>query len=406
MNVCVIGGGAAGMVSAIRAAGAGHNVRILELRDRIGKKILATGNGKCNMSNADQSLSHYHGLEDEDASRRLVESIFEKFSQEDTLAFFEELGIETINRNGYIYPRSEQAASVLDVLRYKLEDLGVTISCDCSVREIIRDNKGFKIMTSQGLVNADRVIMACGSLASLQKASDDGYSLAKSLGHNVINPLPALVPIECKGNAFKSVAGVRTKGSIRIYDNNNKLLSEDTGELQLNSYGVSGIPAFMVSHIVSKYIAEGRKLFVSLDFMPEKSSDELKHMLYDRINRAPYKVAETFLIGLLNKNLALALVKESGIDFKMQVTGLSDINLDSLVSKIKDFRAEIIGTKSYKEAQICAGGVDVRELKDTLESRLVEGLYFAGEMVDVHGDCGGYNLQWAFSSGSVCGNLI
>lgn len=403
MNVCVIGGGAAGLMAAINAASLGNDVRILELRDRVGKKILATGNGKCNMSNADMSLSHYHGLMSDEMSRELVKSVFEKFSSDNTIEFFEELGLSVMNKNGYLYPRSEQASAVLDVLRLKLESLSVDICCDCKVVSIKKSDSIFVIHTTNKTYKADRVILACGSKAALKENIEAGYNLAQNLGHTIIKPLPSLVPILCDGKIFKSLTGIRTKGSIKIFDNNNTLLAEDLGELQLAAYGVSGIPAFMVSHVVAKYLDRGSKLHLLLDFLPEKSKDELFKVLKKKISNCGYNLAETFLIGLLNKNLALAIIKECGIDYKLKVTKLSDKMIENIVEHIKSFRAEIIGTKAYQDAQICAGGVDVCELNPNLESKLLDGLFFAGEMIDVHGDCGGYNLQWAFSSGSVCG---
>lgn len=403
MNVCVIGGGAAGLIAAINAASLGNKVRILELRDRVGKKILATGNGKCNMTNADMSLSHYHGLMSEEASRTLVKSVFDMFSPDDTIRFFEELGVPVMFKNGYAYPRSEQAASVLEVLRLKLESLSVDVCCDCKVKSIEKKDSKFIIYTSVNTYSADRVILACGSGASLKENDEAGYHLAKNLGHTIIKPLPSLVPILCENKIFKSLSGIRTKGSIEVYDDNNNFLASDQGELQLTSYGVSGIPAFMVSHVVAKHIENGSKLHLLLDFFPELSKDELLELLKKRVADCSYKMAETFLIGLLNKNLSLAIIKDCGIDYKLNVTMLSNKMLENIVDHIKSFKAEIAGTKSYQDAQICAGGVSVDEIKTNLESKLVSGLYFAGEMIDVHGDCGGYNLQWAFSSGSVCG---
>lgn len=403
MNVCVIGGGASGLVSAIFAAEAGANVRILELRDRVGKKILATGNGKCNMTNADQSLSHYHGLKSEEDSRSLVDAVFHKFSPNDTIDFFEKLGISVIYKNGYAYPRSEQASSVNDVLRFRLDALSVDTVCSCMVSKITKDNNEFIIQTSNGVYKADKVILACGSRASLADNISDGYKLASALGHKIIKPLPALVPIICSDSIFKSLSGIRTKGKISVFDEHDKLLASDEGELQLNSYGVSGIPSFMVSYVLSKHLNEHKKAYLLLDFMPDMGMDELAAYLKNRITDCPYKLMDTFLIGLLNKNLSNAIIKECGIDSKLNVNKLTDKDIQIIASHIKEFRANAEGTKSYKDAQICAGGVDVSELNTNLESRIVQNLYFAGEMIDVHGDCGGYNLQWAFSSGALCG---
>lgn len=404
MDVCIIGGGAAGLVCGISAALCANKVRILEARDRIGKKILATGNGKCNMTNADMSLSHYHGIKSEADSRQLINDVFNKFSSKDTVRFFEQLGISVIYRNGYAYPRSEQASSVLDALRFKLASLNAEIICDCRVKSIRKENGIFVISSENGEFTADKVVLSCGSKASLPGNAPDGYYLAKSFGHNIINPYPALVPIVCSGSKFKSLSGIRTQGTITVYDGKDEVIASAIGELQLRDYGVSGIPAFMVSADVSSNIGIGKKLYLILDFMPDVSFADLVKLLKQRIKDCPYKTAENYLIGLFNKNLALALLKESSIDLKFSVTDFTDSMIDNLANQIKNFRAEIIGTKGIEDAQICAGGVDVCEIKSNLESKIIDGLYFAGEMIDVHGDCGGYNLQWAFSSGMVCGN--
>lgn len=403
MNVCVIGGGASGLISAICAASSGDKVIILELRDRVGKKILATGNGKCNMTNADMSLSHYHGLKSEEDSRALVSDVFNKYSRDDVVDFFEKLGIMVSYNNGYAYPYSQQASSVLDVMRFRLEALFVDIITDCNVTEIKKDKNVFNIYTDKGTFGADKVILACGSRASLPDNIPDGYNLARKMGHSIIGPLPALVPIICKDAVFKSLAGIRTKGKISLYNGDNTEITENFGELQLAQYGVSGIPAFMISYQVSKQIQNGEKLHLILDFMPDISRDDLIIALKKRISDCPYKTAENFLIGILNKNLALAIIKECGIDYKLKVSDFTDDNIIRLSDKIKFFRAEVSNTKQMKDAQVCAGGIDVSEINSNLESKIVKGLYFAGEMIDVHGDCGGYNLQWAFSSGMVCG---
>ena len=403
MNVCVIGGGASGLVSAVCAAQNGDKVKILELRDRVGKKILATGNGKCNMTNADMSLSHYHGLKSEEASRALVSDVFNKYSKEDVVDFFEKLGILISYNNGYAYPYSQQASSVLDVLRFKLEALSVDVITDCTVDEIKKDKNIFNVYTDKGRFKADKVILSCGSRASLPDNIPDGYNLAVKLGHSIIGPLPALVPITCKDAIFKSLAGIRTKGKITLFDSDNTEIAENFGELQLAQYGVSGIPAFMISYQVSKQLKNGKKLYLILDFMPDISRDDFISILKKRISDCPYKNAENLLIGLLNKNLALALIKDCGIDYRLSVSDFNEEDIVRLADKIKSFRVHVSGTKQMKDAQVCAGGVDVSELNSNLESKFVKGLYFAGEMIDVHGDCGGYNLQWAFSSGMVCG---
>ncbi|MBP5384926.1 MAG: aminoacetone oxidase family FAD-binding enzyme [Lachnospiraceae bacterium] len=405
MRVLVIGGGASGMVAALNANKGGHSVTVLESSERIGQKILQTGNGKCNLTNADLSLKHYHGLRDEEASRALVASVFGRFSREDVLAFFQELGLETKTRDGYYYPASEQASAVLSILLSALEHAGVSVVCGVTITGIRQENHVFTVQTPDHIYEAERVILCCGSRAGRKENLSDGYELAKSLSHTVVDPLPALVKIKSDEKIFRALAGIRVGGRVTLYDENNLALGSDTGEIQLSAYGLSGIPTMQVSHLASAALHNRKKISAELDLLPDLTIEACQEMLSKRKERLSYQKAETFLIGLFHKNLGITLIKQAGIPLQAAVASIGNDQIETLARLIKHWRLPVVATGTFQDAQVCAGGVPVAEVKDTLESRLTDGLYFAGEILDVHGDCGGYNLQWAFSSGLLAGSL-
>ncbi|MCR5222469.1 MAG: NAD(P)/FAD-dependent oxidoreductase [Lachnospiraceae bacterium] len=403
MNVLIIGGGASGMVAALTAAKS-HNVTILEQRDRIGHKLLATGNGKCNMTNADQSLSHYHGLLDEEGSRMFAARVLKRFGKEEVLSFFMDLGILPKEKNGYIYPNSEQASAVLDVLRFALKQEKVRTICDAGVNGIEKKGDRFLVKTSQGEFQADRVILCTGSKAGIPRDQATGYRLASDLSHKIIDPLPALVQLCSDEKICKGLAGIRLNGTIRLYEDDT-LLDTRSGEIQFTNYGISGIPTMQLSYLAAKKLSAHKKVKVSLDLLPDHTEEDCLHILQQRKELGGYKTAEQFLTGIFHKNLGICLMKSIGISLSESVSKLSDQDLSSLCKQIKSFELQIRQTRPFSDAQVCAGGIDLNEVKDTLESKLVPGLYFAGEILDINGDCGGYNLQWAFSSGMLAGQL-
>ncbi len=401
MRVGIIGGGAAGMTAAITAAQSGHEVTVIEHGSRVGKKLLMTGNGRCNLTNVNQESWHYHG-----SNPAFAEGIFKQCSYTDTLAFFTRLGIYTKNKNGCLYPYSEQASAVLEVLRMALKRFQVSVLTDCHVRRI-RKSALFQVETDQGGYEFDRVILAAGSKAAPQTGSDgSGYKLAEELGHHIVKPLPALVQLRSAEPYFKQLAGIRAEAKLTIVCDDKKY-GVEKGELQLTGYGLSGIPTFQLSHIAARALDQGQKVDICIDWMPDmETEDGVFAYLKSRIQNCPDKKAEELLIGVLHKNLCLLLIKLSGVKADRTADTLTDAELNKLARLIKQLRVPVSSANSFQDAQICSGGVDTSQLKETLESGLVEGLYFAGEMIDIHGDCGGYNLQWAWSSGMMAGRLL
>lgn len=399
-QILIIGGGASGLMASIAAAREGAEVTILEHMDRVGKKILSTGNGRCNMTNLSLRAEYYRC-----SQKQFPMKVLDRFSVWDTLTFFDEIGIVTKNRNGYIYPNSEQASSVLDTLRMEAEHAGVRTVVDCRIKSIKKDGlRKFTVETEGGTYHGNRLILATGSKAAPVTGSDgSGYDYAREFGHSIIRPLPALVQLRCEGKFFKQLAGIRCEAVVKL-KSDGKIIAADEGELQLTDYGISGIPTFQVSRFASVALSSGRKVSAVIDFFPTKSMNETRQFLKQRAEHMSYRSSGDFLTGVLNKKLALVLLKLSGIRAEEPVGQITPASMERLVNQIKQFEAQVTATNSFEQAQVCCGGVDTREVRpETMESRLVPGLYLVGELLDVDGICGGYNLQWAWSTGAVAG---
>lgn len=401
-RVIVIGAGASGMTSAIFAARSFACVTLIEHTDRIGKKILTTGNGKCNFSNKKMDESCYRSGES-----GFPMAVLAQFGVKQTTDFFEDLGIVIKERDGYLYPYSGQAASVLEVLRLELLRQHVTVITDCFVEKLLESDRvsgEYHVFTSKGKFAADAVILATGSRAAPATGSDgSGYALAASLGLPIVKPLPALVQLRCRESFYKQITGIRIDGAVRILADGRKL-AEDRGELQLTDYGISGIPVFQVSRFASVALDEGKKVTAVIDFYPDLSYDETSAFLLERCRGSGHKRMEDFFTGWYNKKLAALFLKLARIDGNRLVKSLTPDEKKQLTLLIKDFKTLITGTNPFANAQICCGGVDVRQIDSkTMEAKKKKGLYLIGELLDVDGICGGYNLQWAWSTGAIAG---
>lgn len=398
-TVVVIGGGAAGMTAAVAAAGNGADVTIIEHKDRVGRKLLATGNGRCNYTNADMKTGYFRGTDLE-----IVPAVLSQFDEKKTLAFFEKLGIVPKSKNGLYYPKSEQASAILDVLRMELASLGVRILLEREVKSAVREQGGFSVTTQKEKIRCDRLVIAAGGKASPSSGSDgSGYLLARSFGHTIVPVVPALVQLRSKADLFRTVAGVRTDAKVTAFVDGS-YCAEDTGELQLTDYGLSGIPVFQISRYISVGLSRKQKAAVCIDFLPDMEEEEAKAFFWKRKAAAKQKTAEEFLIGIFNKKLAVFLLKQAGIRPSEKTGKLSEKQMQKFVACCKRFEVPIEKTNPFEQAQVCAGGVKTTELiYDTMESRYVPGLYFAGEILDIDGMCGGYNLQWAWATGTIAG---
>ena len=393
-----MGGGAAGMTAAIFAAERGAGVLLLEHMEQIGKKILVTGNGKCNYTNRMQEVSHYRG--DEPA---FVMSAFAQFGLEQTLAFFEELGIYPKEKNGYFYPASEQASSVLEVMKMRLQRLGVTIHCGVGIRSIEKRMEASVLTPKADAISGKTVSLRPVAMRQRPEVMEAVFIYAKKFGHHLSEPVPALVQLVAK-SPFEKMAGVRTAANVKVFADG-VLLHQDTGEVQLTDYGISGIPVFQVSRFAAKALAAGKEVCAYLDFFPTVDETALTRILKNRFYQSGIgKSAKEALVGLFADKLSGVFLKRSQIAWDMPAERVTDAQLAELNLKIRQFEVKIARTNKFDAAQVTAGGILTKEINDkSMESRLVPGLFFAGEMIDIDGECGGYNLQWAWSSGAVAG---
>lgn len=401
-HVVVVGGGAAGMVSSISARRSGADVTILERNPRVGKKILATGNGRCNFTNINTDIRYYHGN-----NPKFAYSALSNFTTNDTIRFFEKLGIEhKVGDLGKVFPMSDQASSIIDVLLYELNEIGINIIYDAYVKAIIPENDKFRIELANGKIHhGDRVIIATGGKAMPSSGSDgNGYDLATKLGHSIIDIFPALVQLMLEGPFFKRISGVKFVGTAEIIYNR-KSIVKDRGDILFANYGVSGPPILQISRKAGELLNEGKDVHLKITIMDMMPKEELRKLINKRFQTGSKKSAEFNLVGLINKRLIPVVLIEAGInDIRRPVANLSAKDQERIVDILTDWRFKIKGTKSWPSAQVTAGGVDTGEInQDTMESKLVKGLFFAGEIIDIDGQCGGYNLQWAWSSGFIAG---
>lgn len=400
-EIAVIGGGASGLMAAITAKKSGKEVVILERKDRILKKVLITGNGRCNITNVNADISNYFGK-----NISSVENILNKFTPQDTINFFNGLGIVCNEENrGKVYPLSGQASSVVDALRFEAEKLGIKIETEFYVRKIEKDGFKFKIYSEdRKKIEAGRVILAAGGQSYPELGSNgSGFELAKELGHSVTKLSPSIVQLKTEKNQVKGLQGIKTDVAVTAYGNNKKICTYD-GELLFTDYGISGNVVFNISFVMPLY----KNVEFEIDFMEKFDYNELYEMLKERKEIMSHLTMENYFNGMINKKLGQFLSKVSGIEkLSKPVKDLSDSEIRKLCTVLKKYRVKILETTGFKNAQVTAGGVSLDEVNtETLESKIVKGLYFSGEVLDVYGECGGFNLQWAWASGYIAGENV
>lgn len=397
-KIIIVGGGAAGLVCAITAARNNNDVTIIERNNSCGKKILVTGNGKCNYWNSDQDSKHYHSSDVE-----ILNEIIIKGNQDRVLDFFDSIGIVPKITKGYYYPYSSLAASIQYALLKETEVLGVKFMYDILVEKIEKRNNQFILNNS---IFCDKVVLATGSKACPKTGSDGiGYNLAKAFGHTIIPILPALVQLVGNESYFKVWNGIRTQAKVRMYVDND-YIKEEEGELQLTDYGISGICVFNISRYVAIALEEKRNVKVNINFAPwyEWDSNSFKQWLEDRNNKMKNRKLYELLEGFLNYKLVDVLLKNAHVDKNTVWNKLTNQEKENIIKSILSFQLNIVGTNSFDKAQVCSGGVALSEINPkTMESKLVDNLYIIGELLDVDGDCGGYNLGFAWMSGMIAG---
>ena len=405
IKIAIIGAGASGLAAAVFASykaeslGIKADITLFEANSRVGKKILVTGNGRCNFTNENVSATHFRGESD------FAYNVYSRFDSAKAVEFFRTLGLYSkSDASGRVYPLSLQATSVLDVLRYEISKNSVKEITDTKVTSLKRSGKGFLI---NGSFYADKVILATGGKAAPVQGSDgSGFSLLAPFSIDCSLLLPALTPIVCQ-DFTKALKGIRAQGTISVKCDG-KTVASDTGEIQYTDYGLSGIPSMQVSRYAAKLLAEGRKDVVAVvDSAPAFSCDELKAMLREIVNSHPGFTGEMLLGSIMPKKLGAYLLSEISINPMKETGRLHDAVIDRIVSVVKNKKYKISSVKGFNDAQVTAGGIKAAEINpDTMELKKVKGLYVCGEIVDVDGECGGYNLQWAWSSAFAAGTSV
>jgi predicted Rossmann fold flavoprotein len=427
-RIAVVGAGASGMSAAIAAARAGAHVTLFERNPRVGKKLSQTGNGRCNFGNRNLSGQAYYSQ-----SPAFIEAFIKRFDTADTIRFFESLGLVIQERDGLLYPYSAQASTVVEVLTQELVKLGVELHTGSFIRRVDRitiNHPRFCITVysdgQEQLYYFDRLILACGGLAAPKTGSDgSGYTLCETLGHPTTPTHPALVPLLCTDAYCKELAGVRAHARVHILEEDRELAQEE-GELQFTKEGLSGIPIFQISRIISERLLQTNgktKLTASVNFFPELPPQEMRQWIDRRVEALGERDVPTFFQGFLHQKVTNLLCqlsqkapKSHADDAKSRIQLSSNRNhmIQSAtvehghyVQYMKIAQAlpfHIRATASFEQAQVTAGGIPLQDITEEFESRIHSGLFLVGELLDADGICGGYNLHWAWGSGQIAGN--
>ncbi|NLJ32056.1 MAG: aminoacetone oxidase family FAD-binding enzyme [Clostridiales bacterium] len=401
-DLAVVGGGAAGMAAAVSAAsqwsaGSGRlKIALLEANPRVGKKLLATGNGRCNLTNMRIAPERYHG----DADRILP--MLGDFSPQYIIEFFASLGLLCRELDeGRVYPYNLQAAAVLDVLRAQLERFHVETICGFPVGKVEKSAAGFLVSGPEHKIETRSLVFATGGMAYPQLgANESGYAVLKALGHSCTPLFPALVQLKTDSRRAKPLKGARCAAKAALLADG-RPAGQSRGEVQFTEHGLSGICIFDLSRLAGEFRNAG--LEVSLDLMPEFSARQVAEFLKRRQTALPFLPAADLLNGCLNRMVGQEIMKQVFPSLKKRMGDLNERELSSASNAVKGFRFPVSGTLSWRDAQVTAGGVPLREVDGAMQSRLCPGLYLAGEVLNIDGDCGGFNLHWAWSSGILAG---
>jgi hypothetical protein len=405
-QIIVIGGGASGMAAAISAARAGASVMVVEKNEKIGRKILSTGNGRCNFTNADMGNAFYYG-----ASPRFVDTVLNQFGVEDTVHFFEEEGMLCIQKNGYYYPSSMQASTVRDLLERMAYEAGVHLVCDCKVTSLVYKKKEhiFELRTSKGTYRADGVIVAAGGKSAPKLGSDGSINLSlRRLGHNIVAQYPALCALYSDAPYTKHLAGVRADAAVTLYIDDKKIRTFH-GEIQFTDYGISGIVVFQLSRLAAYALEEKKTVRALVDLFPNDTTEHITRYLNDRAEHFKGRgyTIQQYMQGILHEKLVSAILTACRLKNNIPLDTLGSDTFSHLCDTMKHLTFPVTATADFERSQVTAGGIDTNQLEEgTLISKICPNLAFAGEIIDVDGICGGYNLQWAWSSGYVAGKSL
>jgi len=394
-KMIIIGASAAGLIAAICNARVGKQVLLLEQNNKIGKKILVSGNGKCNITNKYIASHRFHSQ-----NPAFVEEVLKGYDFAVVEKFFTSIGLVLVEgKEGKMFPMSLQASSVVEILEYEAKRLGVEIFCDCRVMEIDKKEDSFTVETSQGTKRCEQLVIASGSPAAPQLGgSNAGYAFATKMGHSLVPRHPSLVQLCSEETWVKGCAGVKIAGVAKLYANG-EYISEKKGDILFTNYGISGLAILDLSREVSTRLASFDYCELSLDLIPQLSKEKLTNLLLSRLKQNSEKPLALWLQGVLNKKLIPIILEQSKCKVRTE-DALNRKEINKLVHAIKNLKLSISDTKGFKGAEVATGGIDTTEIDpQTMESKIVPNLYFAGEILDVDGDRGGFNFHFAWVSG-------
>lgn len=399
-DIIIIGGGASGMCTAINAKTKNTSVLLIDAHQRPGRKLLATGNGRCNLTNEYCTYSLLNKNPEgiypffSEGKREFIENVIKRYDCSCACSFFEGMNLFLISRNGYVYPKTEQASTVLEMLEKKVKDLGIAVKPACRVREVFKRNGSFIVNNEYA---AKSLVLACGGLSSPKGDEDgSGYKIASAFGHSILKPRPALCGIACRGAFFRDISAARQDGVLTLYAGTGSPLMKCSGNIQFTNYGISGIPAFQLSSEAGRLLEKNIKPEIEIDLFPGMPAKKIADIIKDR--------KENFLLGIVNSSIAAGYEK---ILCKEGLKKGSSTYINSLSKLVRSLRVEVQALPSFKNSQVTAGGIPTWEINaGTMESLKTRGLYFTGEIMDVNGICGGYNLQWAWSTAFICAESL
>lgn len=413
VDLAILGGGASGLTAAICAArkNSDKKIVILEVQERVGKKILVTGNGRCNLLNENISLRNYNF-----DAHDFLKPIFKIYTKDKVLEFFHSLGLLTkTDSEGRVYPFSGQASSVLDVLRLECKKLNISEVCNFDTENISLKGNKFILKSCEFEVISKNLIFSTGGAAFFNyKYFEKIYSFLNKLGHTYKTFFPALVSIKTNSGFETSLKGIRSRAKVKFLADN-ILIKEELGEVQFTDKGLSGICIFQISRLVSEFFYSKKvngkfckKISISVDLLPDLSLNKIISLLSNRILNFKLESIENLFAGIINKKFLIPILKTSGISYKnRKLNSICEDEVIKIAKTIKKFTFIPCGTMPFKNAQVMSGGVNFFEVKNsTLESLKVENMYITGELLNIDGDCGGYNLYWAWVSGMIAGNSV
>lgn len=398
-KIGIIGAGASGLIAALEASDGKAEVTLFERKEKIGQKLLVTGNGRCNFTNLNLSSGFYY-TDNPD----FIDNVYEIFGNKELISYMMSLGLLVKDKNGYCYPASEQAAGVLDVFRAAIDEKRISVCCDSNVISVKNDYEGFSVSLENGKkYHFDKVILASGGKSGLKKNDyANGYDMAKELGHTVTRLYPALTQVKCLGINFKAISGVRSDASIEVFDGNQSIMTQ-SGEVLFTDYGMSGIVTFQISHLIAELLDNGKKVCCRLDFLPGMTLDELQSFFDSKCLIHPEYTVEEMFSGFINKKLCFEIVKMNGLDLSKDAVSYPKEKLSEVLFTMKNTIVSCQGVNGFEHSQVTGGGIPLSEVDSNFQSRIHKGLFITGELLNVDGLCGGYNLQWAFSSGAIAG---